>query len=187
MGVGQRPGLEADDVLGSYALAEQEAGGRDADPHRRPRHVPVRRPRLRGALHDDRDKRGAVVVDEREVRRRYGVPPALVPDFIALRGDPSDGIPGAPGVGEKTAADLLQRHGSLEGAIASRPPSGRAWPAALRDGADQLRAFKEIATLRDVDVELPPDRPTDRPGGAEAARALGMKRLAERLEGPGGR
>ena len=51
------------------------------------------------------------------MRRRYGVPPELVPDFIALRGDPSDGIPGAKGIGEKTAAELLQRHGSLEAAL----------------------------------------------------------------------
>ena len=50
---------------------------------------------------------------------RYGIAPELVPDFIALRGDPSDGLPGAPGIGAKTAADLLQRHGSLEGAIAA--------------------------------------------------------------------
>jgi DNA polymerase-1 len=128
-------------------------------------------------------KGGAVRVDEREVKRRYGVPPALVPDFIALRGDPSDGIPGAPGVGEKTAADLLQRHGSLEGAIAKPTAERPRVAAALRDGADELRAFREIATLRRVDVEPPPDRPTDFATGAAAARALGMKRLAERLEG----
>src|SRR5205807_9990568 len=58
--------------------------------------------------------RGADVVTPDEVRRRYGVPPELVPDFIALRGDPSDGLPGGRGIGEKTAADLLARHGSLE-------------------------------------------------------------------------
>jgi 5'-3' exonuclease len=175
------PGLEADDVLGSYALAERDAGGRTL------------------ILTGDRDmfqcvapectvlylttgSRGAVVVDEREVRRRYGVPPALVPDFIALRGDPSDGIPGAPGIGEKTAADLLQRHGSLEGAIAKPTAERPRVAAALRDGADQLRAYREIATLRRVDVEPPGDRPTDLLGGAAAARALGMNRLAGRLD-----
>ena len=61
--------------------------------------------------------RGAEAVDPDEVRERYGVPPELVPDFIALRGDPSDGIPGAKGIGEKGAADLLKRHGSLEAAL----------------------------------------------------------------------
>jgi DNA polymerase-1 len=111
------------------------------------------------------------------------VPPELVPDFIALRGDPSDGIPGAKGIGEKTAAELLQRHGSLEEAlergVRETKPSVR---AALCTQADELRAFKEIATLRDVDVELPPDTPTDYGGAAAAARELGMERLAKRLE-----
>ena len=177
------PGLEADDVLGSYAHAEREAGGRTL------------------ILTGDRDmfqcvgakctvlylttgsKGGAVPVDAREVQRRYGIPPKLVPDFIALRGDPSDGIPGAPGVGEKTAADLLQRHGSLEKAIAKPTGERPRVAAALRDGADELRAFREIATLRRVDVDPPPDRATDFAGGAKAARKFGMNRLAERLEG----
>ncbi len=175
------PGYEADDVLGSFALAEQRAGGStliltgDRDMFQ-----------CVGAdctvLYMTTGKRGAVRVDEREVQRRYGIPPPLVPDFIALRGDPSDGIPGAPGIGEKTAADLLQRHGSLEGAIAKPTAERPRVAAALRDGADELRAFKDIATLREVDVKLPPDRPTDVRGGAAAARALGMKRLADRLE-----
>ena len=175
------PGYEADDVLGSYALAEQRAGGRRADPDRRPRHVPVRRPDCT-VLYMTTGKRVPCSSTSARCSRRYGVPPALVPDFIALRGDPSDGIPGAPGIGEKTAADLLQRHGSLEGAIAKPTAERPRVAAALREGADELRAFKDIATLREVDVELPPDRPTDVRGGAAAARALGMKRLAERLE-----
>ena len=111
------------------------------------------------------------------------MPPELVPDFIALRGDPSDGIPGAKGIGEKTAAELLQRHGSLEAALEQacarrRRPCAR--PSARR--ADELRAFKEIATLQDVDVERPPDTPTDYAGAAAAARERGMERLAKRLE-----
>jgi 5'-3' exonuclease len=174
--------LEADDVLHSLAAAEVESGGRAL------------------LLTGDRDLfqcvgesvrvlylktgvKGAEPVDAAEVVRRYGIPPELVPDFIALRGDPSDGLPGAKGIGEKTAADLLRRHGSLEGAIAGalreRSPRVR---GALRDSADELRAFKEIATLRRVPVERPPDRPTDLAGGAKAAHALGMKRLATRLE-----
>ena len=60
-------------------------------------------------------------VDPDEVKRRYGIPPALVPDFIALRGDPSDGLPGAPGIGPKTAAELLVKHGSLDGVLAGAP------------------------------------------------------------------
>jgi len=174
------PGLEADDVLGSFARAEEDAGGSTL------------------ILTGDRDMfqcvgdrcrvlylrtggRGADVVDAAEVQRRYGVPPALVPDLIALRGDPSDGIPGARGIGDKTAADLLQRHGSLEGAIAAWAGESPRVRAALHGQADELRDFREIATLRIVPVELPPDRPTDLAAGAEAARALGMKALADRL------
>jgi DNA polymerase-1 len=128
-------------------------------------------------------KGGAEVVDEADVQRRYGIPPSLVPDFIALRGDPSDGLPGAKGIGEKTAADLLRRHGSLEAAIES---AVRERPArvsgALIDGADDLRMYKDIATLRKFKVKRPPDRPTDYAGAAAAARERGMNRLAERLE-----
>jgi 5'-3' exonuclease len=174
--------LEADDVLQSLAAVESEAGGRAL------------------ILTGDRDLfqcadesvlvlylrtgvRGPESIDAAEVERRYGVPPELVPDFIALRGDPSDGLPGAKGIGEKTAAELLRRHGSLEAAIAGalreRSPRVR---GSLRDSADELRTFKDIATLRRLPVARPPDRPTDPVAGAKAARALGMKRLAERLE-----
>ena len=111
------------------------------------------------------------------------MPPELVPDFIALRGDPSDGIPGAKGIGEKGAAELLQRHGSLEdGDRARRARDEDEVRAALCTQADELRAFKEIATLQDVDVELPSDNPTDYSGAAAAARSRGMERLAKRLE-----
>ena len=175
--------LEADDLLGAYARRETEAGGRtlvmtgDRDMFQCvDDNVQVLYVRTGG-------KQGAELVDAAEVRRRYGVPPELVPDFIALRGDPSDGIPGAKGIGEKTAAELLQRHGSLEQAleraVRETKPSVR---AALCSQADELRAFKEIATLRDPDVELPPDTPTDYAGAAAAARERGMERLAKRLE-----
>jgi DNA polymerase-1 len=73
-----------------------------------------------------------------EVRERYGVDPEQVPDFIALRGDPSDKVPGAPGVGATGAATLLQRYGSLEAALTA----GR-FPAM----ADSLRLFRSIATM----------------------------------------
>jgi 5'-3' exonuclease len=176
--------LEADDLLGSYAQAEVENGGTAL------------------VMTGDRDMfqcasdrltilyvrtgsagRGAEEVDPAEVRKRYGVPPELVPDFIALRGDPSDGIPGAKGIGEKTAADLLSRHGSLEAALdgALRESSARV-RGALTDQREELLRFREIATLQEVDVELPPDRPTELEGAAAAARERGMNRLAERLE-----
>ena len=105
-----------------------------------------------------------------------------MPDFIALRGDPSDGIPGAKGVGEKTAAELLRRHGSLDGVLENA--IGEATPrlrGALRDGREQLLAFREIATLQDAKVKLPEDRETDWAAAAEAAEEFGMGALAKRL------
>ena len=128
-------------------------------------------------------KAGAEEVGPAEVRERYGIDPELVPDFIALRGDPSDGLPGAKGVGPKTAAELLREHGSLEAildnAIRERRPALR---GALIEGKEELLIFKDIATLRDAKVKRPKDRATDWHGAAEAARARGMKKLAERLE-----
>jgi 5'-3' exonuclease len=176
--------LEADDLLGSYAQSEVENGGtalvmtgdRDMFQCASDR-VTILYVRTGSA------GRGAEEVDPAEVRKRYGVPPELVPDFIALRGDPSDGIPGAKGIGEKTAADLLSRHGSLQAALdgALRESSARV-RGALTDQREELLRFREIATLQEVDVKLPPDRPTDWEGAAAAARERGMNRLAERLE-----
>ncbi len=174
--------LEADDLLGTYARGEAEAGGRallltgDRDMYQcAGERVTV--------LYVKTGTKGSEEVTPEEVERRYGVGPELVPDFIALRGDPSDGLPGAKGVGPKTAAELLRRHGSLEtvldNAIRERRPALR---GALLDAAEDLRAFKDIATLRDAGVEPPPDRETDWAGAAAAARERGMNRLAERLE-----
>jgi 5'-3' exonuclease len=108
-----------------------------------------------------------------EVRERYGVEPAQVVDFIALRGDPSDRLPGAPGVGPKKAADLLRQYGSLEEAIAA----GRF--TAL---AEELRLYRRIASL-DASAPLPP-LPDQTPSWAEASSLLsawGMNAVAERV------
>ncbi len=174
--------LEADDLLGTYARLEAEAGGRaliftgDRDMYQcAGERVTVLYVRTGG--------KGAEEVGPEEVRERYGIGPELVPDFIALRGDPADGLPGAKGVGPKTAAELLVKHGSLEAildsAIREQRPKLR---AALIEGRDDLLAFKDIATLRDAGVERPPDAPTDWAGAAASARQHGMNRLAERLE-----
>ena len=113
-------------------------------------------------------------VGPQEVRERYGVEPEQVPDFIALRGDASDRIPGAPGVGPKKAADILRQHGSLEGALAE----GR-FPAI----ADDLRLYLRIARM-DAGAPLPELVPTP-PDWAQAARyadSIGLGALAGRLE-----
>jgi 5'-3' exonuclease len=174
--------LEADDLIGSYARREQEAGGRallmtgDRDMFQCAGNgVKV--------LYVRTGVRGAEEIGPVQVKERYGIPPKLVPDFIALRGDPSDGLPGAKGVGEKTAAELLRRHGSLEGVLdaAFREPKP-ALRTALTGARDELLAFKEIATLRDEKVRRPRDKRTDYRSAAKAARERGMNRLAERME-----
>ncbi len=144
--------LEADDLLGTYARSEAEAGGRallmtgDRDMYQ----CAAERVTVLYVKTGAKAK-GPKRSTPEEVEERYGIPPELVPDFIALRGDPSDGLPGAKGVGPKTAAELLRRHGSLEGvldnAIREHRPALR---AALIEAADDLRAFKDIATLRDA-------------------------------------
>jgi len=174
--------LEADDLLGSLATVEVEAGGEallftgDRDMFQ------CVGDRVRLLFPAGRGKGEPEVVGPQEVRRRYGIPPELVPDFIALRGDPSDSIPGGRGIGEKTAKELLLRYGTLEGAIANAVRERPRVQAALRDQAQELRAYKEIATLAHVPVDRPPGRSTDWLGGAAAARERGMNRLAERLE-----
>jgi DNA polymerase-1 len=173
--------LEADDLLGSLATVEERARGRAV------------------LFTGDRDmfqcvseqvvvlfpggKEGPTVIDEAGVLERYGIRPEQVPDFIALRGDPSDGIPGARGIGEKTARELLRVHGTLEKAISRAAGERPKVAMTLRDQADELRGFRHMATLVHVELERPPDRPTDLASGAVAAEARGMGRLAERLRG----
>jgi len=109
-----------------------------------------------------------------EVRERYGVDPDQVPDFIALRGDSSDRIPGAPGIGPKKAADILRLHGTLEAALAG----GR-----FAADADDLRLYRSIATM-DANAPLPALGPTppDWSRAAEHVGGLGLGNLAGRLE-----
>ena len=177
--------LEADDLLGSLALIETAAGGTtllftgDRDMFQCVDDAVT-------VLFPRGGKDGPEVVDAPSVRERYGIEPAQVPDFIALRGDPSDGLPGAKGIGAKTARDLLRAHETLEGVIAAASKPGVMTPrqaGALTADPQALRAFKDIATLRRVDLERPADAPLDGPGAAAAARARGMNRLAERLDG----
>jgi DNA polymerase-1 len=175
------PELEADDLLGSLATVETDAGGEaliltgDRDMYQ------CVSDRV-AVLYLKQGTSGFEQVGPKEVKSRYGIPPALVPDFIALRGDPSDGLPGAPGIGPKLAADLLKTHGSLEAAIERAHQERPRVRAALSDHANDLVSFKEIARLRTVSLQRPKDRETDLEGGAVAARRYGMNRLAERLE-----
>jgi DNA polymerase-1 len=121
-------------------------------------------------------KRGVSELDRvgpPEVRARYGVDPEQVPDFVALRGDPSDRIPGARGIGPAKAAAILAEHGTLERALAA----GR-----FAAEADDLRTYLSMTRLQ-ADAPLPPlaDAAPDWTGAAELTERWGLKRLSERL------
>ncbi|MHB8656413.1 MAG: DNA polymerase I [Solirubrobacteraceae bacterium] len=131
------------------------------------------------------------VYDRAGVLERYGVPPELVPDFIGLKGDTSDNIPGVPGIGEKTAAELLQRFGSLEAVLASvEQISGTKRKQNLTEHADIARTSKLLATAkRDVPLDLdvaefiaqPPDRSRLRDVFREFELRDPLRRLEEAL------
>ena len=166
------PGFEADDFLAAAGAAEEKRGGTvliasgDRDTFQ---------------LASDRTtilypvRAGEMArIDPAEVRARYGVNPEQVPDFIALRGDPSDKVPGAPGVGATGAATLLQRYGSLEAALAAGRFPGQ---------AESLRLFRSIATMnRKAPLpNLRSQKPTwDK--AAELAREWELNQLARRLK-----
>jgi DNA polymerase-1 len=171
----KEPGYEADDFLAAAVTHEEEAGGdtlvatsdRDAFQLVSPR-TTVLQP-VRGAA--------PARIGPAEVRERYGVDPAQVPDFIALRGDPSDRIPGARGVGEKRAADLLNQYESLEAMLAD----GR-----FAVEADALRLYRRIAAM-DREAPLPPlpDVTPTWTAAADHARELGLAGVARRFEEAG--
>ena len=178
--------LEADDVMFSFARAEEAAGGSallmtgDRDLYGAVSEQVAVVELLKGGAHG--------LIGPAQVRERYGVTPAQVPDFIALRGDPSDGLPGARGIGAKTAAELLRAHGSLEQVLqAARDAELKPRIAsALLADAPLLEDFKRIATLQRIEVELPASGETDNARGAQTAQELGMARLAARLRGAEG-
>jgi 5'-3' exonuclease len=166
------PGYEADDFLAAAVKHEEGRGGTavvvtsDRDSFQ-----------LASAqttvLQPTRGVSQLARVGPDEVRERYGVEPEQVPDFIALRGDPSDKMPGAKGVGPKTAANLLAQYGTLEAML----EAGR-----FEVQAEELRMYRRMATL-DASAPLPPlDDQT--PLWAEASsfvRDLGLNALADRV------
>jgi len=166
------PGYEADDFLAAAVAAEEKRGGAavvatsDRDSFQLASEKTTIIQPVRGVSELAR-------IGPAEVRERYGVEPAQVVDFIALRGDPSDRLPGAPGVGPKKAADLLRQYGTLEDAIGA----GR-----FSAIAEELRLYRRIASL-DASAPLPPLQ-DQTPTWAEASSLLsswGMNAVAERV------
>ena len=171
--VAKGAGYEADDFLAAAADAETERGGHalvatsDRDSFQlASEHVTILQP-TRGVSEIAR-------IGPAEVRERYGVEPSQVPDFIALRGDPSDKLPGARGVGPKTAAQILSEYKSLEDALAA----GR-----FAAEAEDLRLYRRIAQL-DHSAPIPPldDAQPDWARASRQASDWGLGALAGRLE-----
>jgi 5'-3' exonuclease len=175
------PGYEADDLLATAARLETEAGGTalvvtsDRDAYQLVSDaVTVLAPRTGGYAPDR--------IDRAEVVERYGVRPEQVPDFIALRGDPSDRIPGAKGIGTKGAAELLGRYGTLEGIMAAADELTPRQAEAVRD--ERLGVFRRVATMdRRAPVTRPRDNAVDVERAAAYASEIGDERLAERVGG----
>jgi exodeoxyribonuclease-3 len=165
------PGYEADDFLAAAVTAEERRGGAalvasgDRDSFQLASAAttilfPVRAGEM-------------ARIGPAEVRERYGVDPKQVPDFIALRGDPSDKLPGARNVGPKGAASLVRQYGTLEAMLAA----GR-----LPEQADVLRLYRAIATM-DATAPLPPlvDQTPTWTNASALAEEWGLGQLAERL------
>src|SRR3954469_5789853 len=129
------------------------------------------------------------VYDREGVIDRYGIPPELIPDFLGLKGDTSDNIPGVPGIGDKTAADLLQRFGDLEGVLSHIDDiSGAKRKENLTTHADAARVSKQLATIifdipvDDLDLDEEIARVPDRRGLREVFRRWELREPLRRLE-----
>jgi DNA polymerase I len=181
------PGYEADDVIATLAARAREqgievtvlTGDRDL--------FQLIEPGVR-VIATGRGVTDTKIYDRAAVLDRYGIPPELVPDFVGLKGDTSDNIPGVPGIGEKTATQLLQEWGDLEGVLANIDAiSGAKRKQNLSDHAEDARISKRLATaVRDVDVDIDFDgviaREPDRSRLRETFREFELRAPLERLE-----
>jgi DNA polymerase-1 len=174
----EMPGFEADDVIGTLAGKAVEAGldvvvvTGDIDT------LQLVGPHVRAFI----NRRGiseTTVYDVAKVEERFGFDPPLVADYKALQGDPSDNIPGVPGVGEKTAMSLIQQYGPLEAILEALPrmKPGRV-QRNLAEHAEQARLSKRMATIR-CDLDVPLDLDAARVGGYEESA---VHALFEKLE-----
>jgi DNA polymerase I len=179
-------GWEADDVIATLAARADEAGikttvvstDRDAFQLVTDNVALMMTPRGVADVH--------VYTPER-VFARYGVTPEQVPDFIGLKGDSSDNIPGVPGIGDKTAGQLVAQYGSLEGVLEHVDELSPARGRALREHAEQARASKELATMRrDLSLGCDPAdlvlSPPDRSRLKEMFRQYEFRNLLQRVD-----
>jgi DNA polymerase I len=180
-------GNEADDVIGTLSAKAEKAGHRVCV-------VSTDRDAFQLAseqvciMMTPRGVSDVVVYTPDRIRQRYGIGPELVPDFIGLKGDTSDNIPGVPGIGDKTAAELLVRFGSMEGVYANLDAvSGEKRRENLRTATDDAIKSKKLATIdRDLEIDVdfgelvvhPPDRSTMK----ELFRTLEFRALLKRVD-----
>jgi len=182
------PGWEADDAIGTLC-AEADEGDRieivtgDRDLLQLVRdHAPMVR-----VLFTLRGVSELAEFDEAAVSAKYGVPPDRYVDFATLRGDPSDGLPGVPGIGEKTASKLVSAYPSLEALVAAADDLPARQAARLREAETYLRLMREVVPVRrDVEVRVERgERDVERLEQLGEARRLGgpIRRLTEALDG----
>ncbi len=179
-------GWEADDVIATLATLADEAGlkttvvstDRDAFQLVSPNIALMMTPRGVADVQ--------VYTPER-VEARYGITPEQIPDFMALKGDTSDNIPGIPGIGDKTAGQLVAQYGSLEGVLEHADELSPARSKAVAEHADQARAAKVLATMRrDLPLETDPSglvlEPPDRSQLKEIFRRFEFRNLLNRVD-----
>src|SRR5436853_4374329 len=179
-------GWEADDVIATLATRADDAGvkttvvstDRDAFQLVTDNVALMMTPRGVSDVH--------VYTPER-VEARLGIRPDQVPDFIGLKGDPSDNIPGIPGIGDKTAGQLIAQYGSLEEVIEHADELTPARSRAVKEHAEQARAAKELATMRrDLKLDCDPAElvlaPPDRSQLKEMFRRFEFRNLLNRVD-----
>jgi DNA polymerase I len=181
------PGYEADDVIATIAGQAREkgidvmvvTGDRDL--------FQLIEPGVR-VMATSRGITDTKVYDREAVLERYGIPPELIPDFVGLKGDTSDNIPGVPGIGDKTASQLLQQYGDLEGVLSNIDAiSGAKRKQNLIEHAENARVSKVLATANreiehDVNLDHLVTREPDRSQLRETFREFELRAPLERLE-----
>ncbi len=179
-------GYEADDVIATLATQARDRGDEviivtgDRDTYQL-----VEDPLVK-VLYNRRGVSDYVLYDEAGIAQRTGVPPAAYPEYAALRGDPSDNLPGVPGVGEKTAAKLVAAHGDLNGIFANLDGLTPKLRQSLAEHEDRVRQnAKVMVLLRDIPLDVAPDdlarRPFDPAAVRELFNFLEFRTLAQRL------
>ncbi|MBI5905283.1 MAG: DNA polymerase I [Deltaproteobacteria bacterium] len=179
------PGVEADDVIGTLSRAAEERGmdvvivSSDKDLYQ----LVSGRVKVRDGLREH-------TVGEEQVVATFGVPPGKVAELLALSGDPSDNVPGVPGIGEKTAGELIRRFGSLDAVLAGTEQLKGSRREKIEKNADVARMCLRLVTIdREVPVR---EKISDlAPGGIDASRIaplfrrLGFRKLLAELDLPG--